>query len=147
MIDFSKYKSQCHPRQKVIISQENRCRHIAHNVDMDNIRHFKLDGEVITGPEEQRCDYLLLNDTKRTAYYIKLKGSDIQKAIEQIKNSERIIKDSLQEYLSFYRIVYRTGTHSVNNHNVIKWKQKCGKDPFSGKAIAIVKHEEHCENI
>ena len=147
MIDFSKYTSHCKKEQKIIISEENGCKHIANNTGACDVRHYKLDGEVFTEPDEQRCDYLLLNDTKKRAYYIELKGSDIEKAIEQINNSEQMIKDSIKQYTSFYRIIYRTGTHTVNSHKVIKWKEKCGKDSVSGISIAIVRQKNYVENI
>lgn len=65
------------------VSSENGCKHEAKNPDKKAIRQFKVDGEVFPkGHDPERCDWLLLDDTKGNAYYIELKGSDIPHAIE-----------------------------------------------------------------
>lgn len=50
----------------------------------------EVDGCEITGDEE-RCDYLVLLDS--SAWYVELKGSDIEKALRQIGNSERLLRN------------------------------------------------------
>ena len=147
MIDLSQFDSLCGSNQKIIISEENHCKHTANNVDLSDVRQFSIDGYVITGGDEQRCDFLLLNDTKKTAYYIELKGSDIRKAIDQIKNTERLVRDSIKEYNPFYRIVYKSGTHNVHSNKVIQWKEKCGRDAKSKKLRAVVSQTSYSENI
>ncbi|MDE6963811.1 MAG: hypothetical protein K2P30_09305, partial [Lachnospiraceae bacterium] len=65
--------------------------------------HYKIDGTVIkTG---NRCDYLLMNEQKRTAYLIELKGSDLVKAAEQLESTEKFLKKELSGYELQYRIV------------------------------------------
>lgn len=74
------------------VSSENGCKHEAKNPDKKAIRQFKVDGEVFPkGHDPERCDWLLLDDTKGNAYYIELKGSDIPHAIEQIESTIREI--------------------------------------------------------
>lgn len=109
-------------------SSENNCVHIGKNPNHNYIRQFKVDGEVLaaTSPE-QRCDYLLLNDTATRSYYIELKGSDLPKAIAQIENTIKLISPSVREYEIFRRIVYRTGSHKIQESAVLKWKAKHGK--------------------
>lgn len=51
------------------------------------------------------CDYLLLNDTSKIAYYIELKGKDIGHAAEQLQAGERLCCDELKGYIPLYRIV------------------------------------------
>lgn len=88
------------------------------------MRQFRIDGKVICGVEEKKCDYLLLNDDTHKSYYIELKGSEIDKAIKQLENTINLISPSLRGYIIYQRIVYRTGTHSVNSSAVTRWKQK-----------------------
>ena len=108
-------------------SSENRCTHIGKNSDRNQVRQFKVDGEIFkSGTRDPRCDFLLVNDTKKTSYYIELKGSDIPKAIDQIDHSVADLSPSLPGYKVFRRIVYRTGTHKVNEAKVLKWKKQHG---------------------
>ena len=52
-----------------------------------------------------RCDYLLINEEKRRAYLIELKGSDLVKAVQQLETTERTLKQELSAYNLQYRIV------------------------------------------
>ena len=38
----------------VFMSSENGCKHIGKNVNCQHIRHFRIDGEVFSGPGEER---------------------------------------------------------------------------------------------
>ena len=122
------------------VSSENGCKHEAKTPDKKAIRQFKVDGEVFPkGHDPERCDWLLLDDTKGNAYYIELKGSDIPHAIEQIESTIREIHWSISEYIVFKRIVYKTGTHKIQESSVIKWKQR--------NKNAIIKEKQLSENI
>lgn len=133
--DYTPFREGNHP---VFSSSENGCRHIGNNVSRQYIRHFKVDGEVFSGPGEERCDYLLLNDEAKTSYYIELKGSDLPKAIQQIENTIRLIAPSLSGYAILRRIVYHTGSHNVRASEVSRWK---------AKYKAVIKEREYSENI
>ena len=87
--DYKPFRTGQYP---VFTSSENGCRHIGNNTKRQYVRHFKVDGEIFTGTVETRCDYLLLNDDTKTAYYIELKGSDLSKAIRQIENTITLLK-------------------------------------------------------
>ena len=109
------------------ISTENKCTHQGENVSRQYIRQFKIDGDVFTSGDMQRCDFLLLNDDKKTSYYIELKGSDLPKAIAQIDNTVAMISPFLPGYKIFRRIVYRTGTHKIRDSRVVQWQSKHSK--------------------
>ena len=102
------------------VSSENQCKHIGKNPGRHAVRQFKVDGEVFPkGATPQRCDYLLLNDTKKTSYYIELKGSDIPKATQQIDSTVAMLSPSLPGYKIFRRIVYKSGTHKIEESSVL----------------------------
>ena len=123
-------------------SSENGCTHVGKNISRNNVRQFQVDGGIVPqNAPDQRCDYLLLNDDKQTARYIELKGSDIEKAIEQIENTIRMLHSSISSYTIFRRIVYRTGSHSVNSRFVTTWKLKYGKN--NGAVVSERKYEEN----
>lgn len=65
--------------------------------------HYKIDGIVITSGG--RCDYLLMNEEKRIAYLIELKGSDLVKAAGQLETTERVLRQDLADYSLQYRII------------------------------------------
>ena len=109
--------------QPIFKSEENGCVHIGKNVSGHTIRHYKVDNGIIPQNDSQeRCDYLLLNDTDKRAYYIELKGSDLEKAIRQIENSIRLLHSGISSYTVFPRIVYYSGTHDIRGSKVTKWK-------------------------
>ena len=102
---------------------------------------FKVDGGIIPkNAPDSRCDYLLLNDKKETAYFIELKGSDIEKAISQIENSIAMFRHEIPQYKLFRRIVYRTGSHDVRLSSVTRWKKRFGN---GGAIVSERKYEEN----
>ena len=122
-------------------SSEKRCVHIGKNPIPNYIRQFKVDGEVFAkGAEEEKCDYLLLNDDVQKAYYIELKGSDISKAIDQIENTIRLLHHAIPKYDVFCRIIYHTGSHAVHAKTALKWLTK-------RKGKALIKERQYEENI
>ncbi len=130
-MDINNYSPFREGTQYIFISSENRCEHIGNNEKHHSIRHFRIDGDVFPpNSREERCDYLLLNDTDKRAYYIELKGSDIKKAMRQIDNSIRLLHDSIHSYSLHPRIIYYSSTHEIHSNEVTKWKIK-----HLGKAI------------
>ena len=67
------------------------------------VTHYKIDGVVIKNGN--RCDYLLINEGKKMAYLIELKGSDLVKAARQLEATEKALRQELMSYELRYRIV------------------------------------------
>ena len=146
MIDLMKYDSHCSAHQSIIVSQDRgRCKHYAINRKGAKVRKYYIDGEVICSGV--RCDRLVLNDDSLEAYYIELKGSDIIQAIKQVEETKRVLSESLPRYVTFYRIIYKSGSHRIRSSKVNEWKDKCGRDSRTGKQYAIVKCLEYEEII
>ena len=120
---LDKYKSMCQERQKIIVSRDQGAArvHQARNVDSDLVRHYQIDGYVICDPSVRKCDFLLLDDTKKKAYLIEVKGTDIKHAVGQLENTERILKSDLEGYQREFRIVYRANTHGVHSPEYTKF--------------------------
>jgi hypothetical protein len=96
--------SLCDKNAPKISCKENGMEYIANNPDRRfDVRKYRLDGELVR--METCCDYLVINDTGHKAYYIELKGKDIKHAVEQVLAGEKICRDSLERYISYYRIV------------------------------------------
>lgn len=139
LLEYAPFRAGNH---STFTSSENGCTHVGKNVDRDAVRQFKVDGGIIPkNAPDSRCDYLLLNDKKETAYFIELKGSDIEKAISQVENSIAMFRHEIPQYKIFRRIVYRTGSHDVRLSSVTRWKKRFGNNG------AIVSERKYEENI
>lgn len=90
------------------------------------VAKYTIDGNVIK--QGIRCDFLLLNNTDQEAYYIEIKGSDLEHAKEQVEKTEKDLALNKCGYGAYYRIIYRTGTHDVNSSKVNNWKMTCGTE-------------------
>lgn len=125
MININGYKPRRSGIYRLFTSTENHCTHIAENPNGKYVRQFKVDGDVFPsgGSGPKRCDYLILNDTDRHAYYIELKGSDILRAIQQIESSIAEINPSIG-YEIHCRVIFRTSTHEVKGAEALRWKRK-----------------------
>ena len=124
--ELIKFPSYCEERQAIIISSENKSKHIAVNKDRDIVRQIKIDGDILPKNyiKERRADYLVLNENKKTAFIIELKGSHVMSAISQIKNTDRKLRTSLKDYTIFWRIVCSSRTTNLNNNEIKKLKKK-----------------------
>lgn len=130
------------------VSSENGCKHIGRNVSGHEIRQFKIDGEVITkNADTARCDYLLLNDDAKSAYYIELKGSDLEKAIQQIESTVRMLQDSLTGYATYRRIIYFSGTTDIRGKRCTALESKASHGSNKTESFIrgnIVKRRQQC---
>lgn len=126
-----------------IVSQDresrNPCKHIAVNKDRSRVVQYQLDGQVFTG-HEQRCDFLVMNQDKKSAYLIELKGSNVLHAMDQVLSAENLLKEDLVGYSVFYRIIYRSRTQEVRKSRIIRWKEKEGKR--NGIPVVILKEKQ-----
>lgn len=117
-------KSRCEKNQKWIVSQENNREHRADNREHQyEVRQYHLDGELIH--QEKCCDFLLLNDSKKKAYYIELKGRNVREAVSQLEAAQNKLKSELAGYSVYYRIVgSRMNTHEIDSTEVRKLKER-----------------------
>ena len=140
-ININQYKPRREGRHSVFSATEEGCTYVGYNPEEKYIRQFLIDGDVFPkGKEPTRCDVLLLDDVEQKSYYIELKRSDIPKAVRQIENTIPLIKDSIQDYTVFCRIVIsKARTHKINDKSVIAWKKRYGKNAV----IHSVKFEEN----
>lgn len=122
-----KYSSICEANQKIIVSRDlgERRAHIADNEELHAVSHYRIDGVVINSGE--RCDYLLFDEDRNTAYLIELKGSDVGKGIKQLETTSRVLNAYLASYSIKYRLVVsRVNTHDLHQLSYVKFKRKYG---------------------
>jgi len=124
---FPTARSRCKKRAPIIVSKEKGMEHIAKNENSCEVRHYKVDGELITSSETVKCDFLVLNDTVRTAYFIELKrGGQIGKAINQIEMTIGLLRNELPGYIHHCRVISKTSP-AVYHSETIDYKKKCLK--------------------
>lgn len=124
---FNDISSRCDPKCPIIVSRENGKTHRALNSDRSTVYQYKIDGDVIQKADSQkRCDYLVENEDKKTAYLIELKGTDLLHAIEQIEATILLFARKFKEnsYTVYPRIVYGSNTHAVNDSRYRNFMKK-----------------------
>lgn len=99
------FKSLCSANAAQIVSKDkgNPQYHKGINAGKCNVTHYKIDGVVIK--EGSKCDYMLMNEERRVAYLIELKGSDLVKAAKQLEATESALQQELSAYKLQYRII------------------------------------------
>ncbi len=121
------FKSLCNKYASQIVSQDKGNPQYNKGINSANtyVTHYKIDGIVIkTG---SRCDYLLMNEEKRIAYLIELKGSDLVRAAGQLEATEKFLGQELSDYeLQFRIIANKCKTQEIHSSAYrkyqIRWK-------------------------
>ena len=121
-------KSLCEKNQSIVVSRDKGAQreHRAINPQRRfDIRQYKLDGDLIR--QKTCCDYLLVNDTSQKAYFIELKGGNIDDAVTQLEAGEQHCQSELRGYKFFFRIICsKARTHKLQSNRVRKFREKCG---------------------
>ncbi|MDR1140956.1 MAG: hypothetical protein LBL62_04630 [Planctomycetaceae bacterium] len=81
---------------RTIVCCEKHSEYRYNNNSQKRVAKIQVDGGLITGQQE-KCDWLLINWDDRLSFFIELKGSDLMKAISQIKSSLNIIWNDIQQ--------------------------------------------------
>ena len=113
-------------RNSKYVSEENHRKHIAVNRDKDEVYHIRIDGDVIPRKcnTTKRVDFLLLNETKKTAYLIELKGCHIEDAFAQLEVSHEHLQPLLSGYIVNWRLVHRSRTSDLRTNSINKYLRK-----------------------
>ena len=131
----SECKEFCDTRKTIVVKDSrNKQEYRVTNDNGKEICKIRIDGCLIK--EGERCDYLILACEDKTAFFVELKGHDLQKALSQIDSSITKVKNEIQEFKEFKiyaRIVLnRNPTPDINSSIEIKLKkrlkQQNGKD-------------------
>ena len=135
-------ESLCENRAKIIVSKDkytNR-KHISNNLKGNNVRQYQLDGIIIKN--EKSCDYLVLNDDSKKAFFIELKGSNVSEAIPQFEGAIKKLSSELLNYSFKFRIISsKCKTHEIMDSKITTFKKKYGSGAL------IIKTQEYKENI
>ncbi len=91
------------------------------------LSEYIVDGCLISD-DKPKCDFLLLNCTKKIAYFVEIKGSDLSRAIEQIDRSIDLLHKDFQEFSVEARIILtRVNTVDLRSSKFIRLEKKLKK--------------------
>ena len=121
-------RSLCETHQKIIVSKDHGTSR-THRADNTRkryaVRQYKLDGDIIS--DKKCCDFLLLNDTLKDAYFIELKGGNVDEAIPQLESGLKEFQAELKEYPYYFRAIpSKVRTHDVRSSKFKRFKDRWG---------------------
>lgn len=80
---------------------------------------YRVDGCILT--EGIKCDFLFLINEDKRAFFIELKGSDLEKAVQQISKTIEQLQPYLPEYILEGRIITtRVRTPALKSTYIIR---------------------------
>lgn len=125
LMPLNGYESLCEKQAKMIVSRDSGTsrEHRAENADRSWVTHYHIDGNVITAGN--KCDYLLINEDKRVAYLIELKGADLVVAARQLAATIDRLSTRLSSYSLQYRIVAsKCKTQEIESSEFKRYRMK-----------------------
>lgn len=126
---FNSDKSCCKPTALTVVSRENKNSHIVKNNSGCLVYQYHIDGDIIIASQDKRCDYIVevvrTNNYRPIAFIIELKGSDVNKAVDQIKKTIERYKNDLKKYDIKPRIIlHKARTQEINSSKLRDLKRK-----------------------
>ena len=113
----------------IITCAEKRSRYIARNPNRKLNCKIRIDNALIKGNDISKCDYGLWVDEGNRMILIELKGSDVEKALEQLFSTHAIFKSRFkEEQFSYSFRVVPTRVTTPNLQERIKQFKKRGFD-------------------
>ncbi len=134
--------SICQTNQKTVVSKENGNSHILHNHAGYSVFQYRVDGGIVKDAAGERCDFIVevQKPSDRLAYIVELKGSDLNKALSQIKTTINGFREKLKGYQILPRVVvHKTTTHDIQGKQYRDFKKMYPR--------LVVKNKKLEENI
>lgn len=137
---FDRKYSSCSQYQAVVVSQENGNKHQLCNDSRVAVYQYHVDGDIIKGNDEKRCDYVVeaLTAPRPSAFFIELKGSDLMDALEQID----VTVSRCEAKLKGYDILPRVVLHKVSTHQIRGSKYRRYKERYPRLAIGTRRYTD-----
>lgn len=116
-----------HEQRKIVVLSDHKSRTTYRytNNRLDYLARYKIDGGLLTSNDKSKCDYLLINCNKKEAFFIEIKGCDLEHAAEQILCSIDELYSMLSDLTIHARIVVtRVNTHDLRTPNYCRLQKK-----------------------
>ncbi|MCL1806161.1 MAG: hypothetical protein FWG31_00490 [Oscillospiraceae bacterium] len=98
---------------------------------------YHVDGGVITGAEEKRCDYLFMFPLQTKAFFVELKGRHWEDAVEQLENTVRLLCPAMPGYTPHLRAVVNKAPRT--DYIGIKNRRKTLYQRYPGATLEVKK--------
>jgi len=122
-------------KNKVVTCSDKKpsTKYIYTNNSLDELSKYIVD-KCLIDDDGSKCDFLLLNCSKKISYFIELKGSDLIMAVKQIDRSIDILYKDFKTFSVEARIVLtRVNTTDLKSSELIRLEKKLKK--LNGKLI------------
>jgi len=89
--------------------KENQVSYTVKNNNRLTALKYLIDGGVIDGTEEKRCDYLMMFSQRKQAFFVELKtnGGDWKEAVKQLENTVKLLLPEMPGYTPHLRAVVK----------------------------------------
>ena len=138
---LNNYISVFDDNRESVVSEENGRKHTGINTGMCRVIQYRVDGVILIN--QKACDYIVLNEKKKTAYLIELKGNKINEAADQLLETYKTLK----QYLRGYKLHFRIVASKAKTHNI----RSAAFRKIKGELMKIgsfdMKNKELTENI
>lgn len=94
------------------------------NKHRQELLRYEVDGSLISGVLESRCDYLMMFPACMKAFFIELKSQDWKKAVSQLNNSVRLLYPDMNDYIPHLRAVVRRDSPNTKYNQLAKMRRK-----------------------
>ncbi len=108
---------------KIVTVSENKMKCIFENKNQIILNVVEVDGGLITG-SQSRCDYIVhwIKDTDKTIFYIELKGKNVKKAIEQLKETLNLTKQDFADYNDKHCVIVSSRMPKEDNSDIRRFR-------------------------
>ncbi len=99
MADLNYKENTIARSNKIVTVSENKMKCIFENNNQITLNVVTVDDGLITG-SQSRCDYMVhwQKEANKTIFYIELKGNDVHKAFQQLKDTIHLTKHNFADY-------------------------------------------------
>jgi len=97
---------------------------------------YAVDGKLIAGVDEIRCDYLLMAAHCKKAFFVELKGSDWKHALKQLENTVFLLYPEMKEYTPHLRAVVRRSAPNTTYNQLMKMRKDMQKR-YAGATVEV----------
>ncbi len=121
------------------------------NNDKHHLIKIRVDDCLIEGSDKKKCDYLILDCTENTAYFVELKGKKLEDAVLQIKSTVNILHSKLMEFNFCCRITQTKvgGNYQEEKASLFKFLKEKHKSNsnIAGRKLIRIESQKLIETI
>ena len=115
---------------------ENKVSYSINNINRQTVLKYAVDGGLISGVNQEKCDYLMMFPECMKAFFIELKGQGWEKAVSQLVNTVRILYPAMSNYTPHLRAVVGRSAPRTNYNPLMKWR-KVIANKYSGATLEV----------